>query len=225
MANLRGNFRSLIPAVACGHVPTARDTQTAWNDSSLLFILGDMPDVTRLLSAVGRGDSRPADQLLPLVYEQLRDLAAQQLAHEKAGQTLDATALVHEAYLRLVGVCQFTDRRHFFRVAAEAMRRILIDRARQRQRVRHGGACRQMPLSGVESPADAPPDELLALDEALERFAAADPAKAELVKLRYFAGFSEEEAAAALDISRATASRYWAYARAWLIDALDGKRE
>src|SRR5262249_24085523 len=117
---------------------------TTWNHSSLQSILGDMPDVTRLLSAAARGDSRPADQLLPLVYEQLRDLAARQLAHEKPGQTLDATALVHEAYLRLIGVCQFTDRRHFFRVAAEAMRRVLIDRARQRQRVRHGGACRQV---------------------------------------------------------------------------------
>jgi len=185
-------------------------------------MLERMPDVTRMLSAIGRGDPRAADLLLPLVYDELRKAAARLMAGEKPGQTLDVTALVHEAYLRLVGDCQFADRRHFFRVAAEAMRRILIDRARQRQRKRHGGGRRRVPLSVVEPAADAPADELLALDEALNRFAAVDPVKAELVKLRYFGGLSEEEAAAALTISRATASRYWTYARAWLINALDG---
>jgi RNA polymerase sigma factor (TIGR02999 family) len=129
--------------------------------------------------------------------------------------------LVHEAYLRLIGDHAFTDRRHFFRVAAEAMRRILIDRARQKRRTRHGGDLVRQPMSELEVTTETSPDELLALDEALERFAATEPVKAELVMLRYFAGLSEEEAAAALDISRATASRYWTFARAWLIDALD----
>jgi len=182
-----------------------------------------MSDVTRILSAIDAGDPHAADQLMPLVYDELRQLAAAQLACEKPGQTLDATALVHEAYMRLVGDLQFADRRHFFRVAAEAMRRILIDHARQKRRKRHGGDRERVPLSDVEVAAKAPAEELLALDEALDRFTAKDPVKAELVKLRYFAGLSEEEAAAALGISRATASRYWTYARAWLINALDEK--
>ena len=128
---------------------------------------------------------------------------------------------MHEAYLRLVGDQQFADRRHFFRIAAEAMRRILIDHARRKRSSKHGGNLERLPLSDVEIAADAPLDQLLALDEALDRFAAVEPVKAELVKLRYFAGLSEEETAAALGISRATASRHWTYARAWLIDALD----
>ncbi len=164
---------------------------------------------------------RNAAELLPLVYDELRRLAAARLAHEAPGQTLDATALVHEAYLRLAGDRPFADRRHFFRVAAEAMRRILIDRARQKRRVRHGGGRARVPLSDVEAADEADADELLALDEALDRLATSDPAKAELVQLRYFAGLSEADAAEALGISRATASRYWAYARAWLINALD----
>src|SRR5262245_22557988 len=184
-----------------------------------------MSDLTRLLDAAAAGDAHAADQLLPLVYEELRRLAAAQMAHEKPGQTLDATALVHEAYLRLVGGPSFADRGHFFRVAAEAMRRILIDQARHKRRVRAGGRRQRVPLSDVEPAAEAPTDDLLALDEALERFAAIDPVKAELVKLRYFAGLSEADAAAALGISRATASRYWTYARAWLIDALDGPHD
>jgi len=184
-----------------------------------------MSEVTRFLSAMEHGDPHAAAQLLPLVYDELRGLAAAQLAHEQPGQTLDATALVHEAYLRLVGDRPFADRRHFFRVAAEAMRRILIDRARQKRRARHGGDRSRVPLSDVEVAAEASAEELLALDEALDRFAARDPVKAELVKLRYFAGLSEAAAAAALGISRATASRYWTYARAWLINALDEKSE
>jgi RNA polymerase sigma factor (TIGR02999 family) len=184
-----------------------------------------MSDVTRILSAMEHGDPHAAAQLLPLVYDELRGLAAAELVNEHPGQTLDATALVHEAYLRLVGDRPFADRRHFFRVAAEAMRRILIDRARKKRRTRHGGDRARVPLSDVEVAAEAPAEELLALDEALDRFAARDPVKAELVKLRYFVGLSEEEAAAALGISRATASRYWTYARAWLINALDEKTE
>jgi RNA polymerase sigma factor (TIGR02999 family) len=184
-----------------------------------------MTDVSRLIAAIQQGDPHAAAQLLPLVYDELRGLAAAQLANERPGQTLNATALVHEAYLRLIGPHSFADRCHFFRVAAEAMRRVLIDRARQKRRTRHGGGRTRVPLSDVEVAADAHADELLALDEALERFAAAAPVKAELVKLRYFAGLSEEEAAAALGISRATASRYWTYSRAWLINALDEKAE
>jgi RNA polymerase sigma factor (TIGR02999 family) len=182
-------------------------------------------DVTRMLNAIEAGDGQAADKLMPLVYEELRQLAQAKMAGENPGQTLDATALVHEAYLRMVGDRSFADRRHFFRVAAEAMRRILIDRARHKRRIRHGGDRERVPLSDIEGDAEAPAEELIALDEALDRFAALDPVKAELVKLRYFAGLSEEEAAAALGISRATASRYWTYARAWLINALDEKAE
>jgi RNA polymerase sigma factor (TIGR02999 family) len=182
-----------------------------------------MDDVTQFLLRIDGGNSRAADELLPLVYDDLRRLAAAQLAHEKPGQTLDPTALVHEAYLRLVGAHPFADRRHFFRVAAEAMRRILVDLARRKRRPKHGGDLQRIGLSNVEQAAEAAPDDLLALDEALERFAALDPLKADLVKLRYFAGLTEEDAATALGISRATASRHWAYARAWLIDAVDGK--
>lgn len=183
-----------------------------------------MSEVTRILSAIEHGDPQGAAQLLPLVYDELRRLAAVQMAGEDAGETLDPTALVHEAYMRLVGDWQFTDRRHFFRVAAEAMRRILIDRARQKRRNRHGGNRERVPLADVEPIAEEPANELLVLDEALEHFAAAQPVKAELVKLRYFAGLSEEEAAAALGISRATASRHWTYARAWLINFMDRKK-
>jgi RNA polymerase sigma factor (TIGR02999 family) len=184
-----------------------------------------MNDVSRILDQIQQGEPSAAERLLPLVYDELRHLAAAQLACEKPGQTLGATALVHEAYLRLVGDQQFADRRHFFRVAAEAMRRILIDRARQKRRIKHGGQRERVPLSEVEVAGEAPAEQLLALNEALDRFVAVDPVKAELVKLRYFAGLSEEEAAAALGISRATASRHWNYARAWLINALDEKAD
>jgi RNA polymerase sigma factor (TIGR02999 family) len=184
-----------------------------------------MNEVTQILEQIQQGDLTAAARLMPLVYDELRHLAAAQLAGEKPGQTLDATALVHEAYLRLVGDRQFNDRHHFFRVAAEAMRRIMIDRARRHRRARHGGGRERTSLSNLEIAAEAPAEQLLALDEALDRFAAIDPVKAELVKLRYFAGLGEEDAAAALGISRATASRYWTYARAWLINALDEKTE
>jgi RNA polymerase sigma factor (TIGR02999 family) len=184
-----------------------------------------MTDVTHILSQIEAGDPTAAEQLLPLVYEELRKLAAAKLASEKPGQTLQATALVHEAYLRLVGNYAFADGRHFFRVAAEAMRQILIDRARRKQRLRHGGGRQRVPLSDVDPAAEIPVEELLAMNEALDRFSQVEPVKAELVKLRYFAGLTEEESAAALGISRPTASRYWSYARAWLIHELDEKRE
>ena len=184
-----------------------------------------MSEVTRILSAIEQGDPRAAEQLLPLVYDELRKLAAQKLAQEKPGQTLQATALVHEAYLRLVdgeqrGTSDWNSRGHFFAAAAEAMRRILIDGARQKRRPKHGGDRQRVDLDDVISIADRK-DDLLALDEALSRLAAQEPTKAELVKLRYFAGLSLDEAAACLGISRATAKRYWAVARAWLYAALE----
>jgi RNA polymerase sigma factor (TIGR02999 family) len=186
-------------------------------------IIGLMNEVTRFLKAVELGDPNATAQLLPLVYDELRKLAAAKMARERPDHTLDATALVHEAYIRLVGNRAYADHRHFFRVAAEAMRQILIDRARHHRRARYGGDRQRVPLNEREPVVEAQPDELLALDDALERFAVVDPLKAELVKLRYFGGLSEQEAADTLGISRATASRYWMYARAWLINAIDGK--
>jgi RNA polymerase sigma factor (TIGR02999 family) len=188
-------------------------------------IIGFMNEVTRFLNAAREGDRSAAAQLLPLVYDELRRLAAAKMARERPDHTLDATALVHEAYLRLVGDRAYADHRHFFRVAAEAMRQILIDRARLHHRERHGGDRHRVPLDQAGPVDDSRPDEVLALNEALERFSAIDPLKAELVKLRYFGGLSEQEVAETLGISRATASRYWTYARAWLINAIDGKNE
>jgi RNA polymerase sigma factor (TIGR02999 family) len=182
-----------------------------------------MNEVTRFLNAIEQGDPNAAAQLLPLVYDELRKLAAAKMATERPDHTLDATALVHEAYLRLVGDRAYVDHRHFFRVAARAMRQILIDRARHHRRARRGGDRQRVPLSQSGPVVEARPDELLALDEALERFSVVDPLKAELVKLRYFGGLSEQDAAETLGISRATASRYWTYARAWLINAIDGQ--
>jgi RNA polymerase sigma factor (TIGR02999 family) len=187
-----------------------------------------MNEVTRILSDLAQGDPHAAGQLLPLVYEELRRLAAQRLAGEAPGQTLQPTALVHEAYLKLVGPDPgraWNDRAHFFAVAAEAMRRILVDNARQKRRQKRGGDRQRVPLAEADARAQPPADDLLALDEALARLAAAHPVKAELVKLRYFAGLSEEEAAAALGLSRATASRYWTFARAWLVHELDEETE
>jgi RNA polymerase sigma factor (TIGR02999 family) len=176
-----------------------------------------MNDVTHILSAIEQGDPHAAEQLLPLVYDELRNLAAQKLAQEKPGQTLQPTALVHEAFLRLLGQDQprsYKDRRHFFRAAATAMRRILIDNARRKQTHKRGGSVAHGPLKEVAAPERD--KELLALDEALTQLAGIDPAKAQLVELRYFAGLTSEQAAEVLGISPSTADRYWAYARAWL---------
>ena len=181
-------------------------------------------DVTRILSAIERGDPAAAEKLLPLVYDELRKLASQRLSQEKAGQTLQATALVHEAYLRLVNVQhvqQFCGRGHFFAAAAEAMRRILVESARRRKSQKRGGGWIRDELDAVAAP--EPDDELLALDEALQELAAIDPAKAKLVELRYFAGLTSDQAAEALDISPSTADRHWAYARAWLRAAIQGR--
>jgi RNA polymerase sigma factor (TIGR02999 family) len=190
-----------------------------------------MSDVTRILSAIEQGDPHAAEQLLPLVYDELRKLAAAKLAQEKPGQTLQATALVHEAYLRLVGGEQSPDwdgRGHFFAAAAEAMRRILIERARHKQTRKAGGERCRLDLDDV-APAlhEGNGDRLLALDEALRQLEAEDPRKAELVKLRFFAGLSAEQAAAALGVSLSTAEKDWAYTRSWLrvtIDRLCGPR-
>ncbi len=182
-----------------------------------------MSEVTRILSAIDQGDPHAADQLLPLVYDELRTLAAQKLSQERPGQTLQPTALVHEAYLRLVDADpapHWNSRGHFFAAAAEAMRRILINRARDKQRLKRGGGWQRLDLDRLAVADDASDDGLLALDEALERLAQENPACAEVVKLRFFAGLTLEETAAALGLARRTADRYWAYARAWLYDAL-----
>ena len=182
-----------------------------------------MSDVTHILLAIEEGDPHAAEQLLPLVYDELRKLAAQKLAQEKPGQTLQATALVHEAYLRLVHTEQgqhWDSRGHFFAAAAEAMRRILIDQARRKRRPKHGGGRNRVSLDEDLCLPAAHDDELLALDEALAKLAREEPAKAELVKLHYFAGLSLEEAGRVLGISHRTAKRHWAYARAWLYAAI-----
>jgi RNA polymerase sigma factor (TIGR02999 family) len=180
-----------------------------------------MSDVTRILNAIEQGDARAADELLPAVYEELRRLAAQKLSREKPGQTLQATALVHEAYLRLVGGedQNWRSRTHFFAAAAEAMRRILIENARRKKSLKHGGKHQRIDLdeAALKHDDDLLVNDLIALDAALAKLAEKDKIKAELVKLRYFAGLTIEQTAELLGISTATAKRYWTYARAWLI--------
>ncbi len=182
-----------------------------------------MSDVTRILNAIEQGDDQATNKLLPLVYEELRLLAAHRLAHEPAGQTLQATALVHEAYLRLAGATDqsWNGRGHFFGAAAEAMRRILVERARQKQRHKHGGNHQRINLEDADLGEKGREPDLLALDEALTKLTQKDPLKAELVKLRYFAGLTTIEAAQALNISKSTAERYWSYARAWLFQEIN----
>jgi RNA polymerase sigma factor (TIGR02999 family) len=182
-----------------------------------------MNDVTRILSAIDQCDSKAAEELLPLVYDELRKLAAQRLAQEKPGQTLQATALVHEAYLRLVGRDEgrsWNSRGHFFAAAAQAMRRILVDNARRKSTRKRGVGLVRKPLDEVAAP--QPDDELLALEEALQTLAETDPVKARLVELRYFAGLTGEQAAEVLGISPATADRHWAFAKAWLRNEVRG---
>jgi len=181
-----------------------------------------MSDVTRILNAIEQGDTQATDELLPLVYEELRVLAAQKLSHEPAGQTLQATALVHEAYLRLVGdqSHSWQGRGHFFAAAAEAMRRILVENARRKGRLKRGAGRRRMDLEAVSVAIETPADDLLALDEAFTRLVAEDPEVAEVVKLSYFGGLTLEETAEVLGISRRTVQRYWAFARAWLYDEM-----
>ncbi|MHC5109286.1 MAG: sigma-70 family RNA polymerase sigma factor [Planctomycetota bacterium] len=183
-----------------------------------------MGDVTRIIQDIRDGDDHAADRLLIAVYAELRRLAARKVANERPGQTLQPTALVHEAYLRLLGDDQaaWENRGHFFCAAAEAMRRILVEAARRKARLKHGGGRQRVPVNEADVLVDAATIDLIALNEALDRLAKEDPQKAELVKLRYYAGLKVEEAAVVLDISRATADRYWSYARAWLFDAIGG---
>jgi RNA polymerase sigma factor (TIGR02999 family) len=177
-----------------------------------------MSNVTRILTAIEQGDARAADELLPLVYEELRRLAAQRLSQELPGQTLQATALVHEAYIRLVGAeaQDWSSRGHFFASAAEAMRRILIENARRKQSLKRGGGFQRVELDDADIVVEDPPTDIIALDEALTRLAEKDRAVAELVKLRYFAGLTLEQVAKIQGVSRRTAGSYWAYGRAWL---------
>ena len=178
-----------------------------------------MSDVTQILSQIEQGHLNAAEKLLPLVYDELRKLAAARLAHEKPGQTLQATALVHEAYLRLVDVEKVQNwhsRGHFFGAAAEAMRRILVDNARRKRRERHGGQLERIDIPEIASPLVQNEDQILAVSDALEKFSEKDKQKADLVKLRYFVGMKLDEAAEALGVSVPTATRYWTYARAWL---------
>jgi RNA polymerase sigma factor (TIGR02999 family) len=181
-----------------------------------------MSDVTRLLDAASASDRQAAADLLPLVYDELRKLAAARMAAETPGHTLNPTALVHEAYLRLVGDQQFDGRGHFFAAAAEAMRRILVNHARDRNRLKRGGGRQRVDLDRLTGLAAATDDDLLGLDDALDRLAKDYPAAAELVKLRFFAGMTLREAAEALGVPRRTADRHWSFARAWLADALAG---
>ena len=184
-----------------------------------------MSEVTRILTALKRGDARSTEELLPLVYHELRRLAAHKMSGEPAGHTLQPTALVHEAWLQLVDTPNqsWQNRAHFFGAAAEAMRRILIARARRKQTQRRGARAEHLDVDEIEIASPAPDDQLLALDDALNRFAALEPEQAELVKLRYFVGLKIEEAAAVLGISEATAKRWWAYARAWLFHEISEK--
>jgi RNA polymerase sigma factor (TIGR02999 family) len=183
-----------------------------------------MNEVSRILSDLAQGQAHAAEQLLPVVYDELRRLAAAQIAREKPGQTLEATALVHEAYLRLVDDPGFANRRHFFAAAAEAMRRILVENARRKARIKHGGGRRRQELHPDLIAAPAPDEQILALDAALAKLAQRDPVKARLVELRYFAGLTGEEAADALAISPSTADRHWVFARAWLRREMESGR-
>jgi RNA polymerase sigma factor (TIGR02999 family) len=193
-----------------------------------MLLVPTMNEVTRILSTTDPGDPYGAEQLLPLVYDELRKLAAQHLAREQPGQTLQATALVHEAYLRLVDtdkVQHWDGRSHFFAAAAKAMRRILIDRAREKGRAKRGGKRQRLDIDALNLATTATPDQLLALDDALARLAAEDPTCARVVELRYFAGLTVDEAGQALRISTTTAYRHWNYARAWLYNELLGTEE
>ena len=198
------------------------DLLSAFDIRPVLFIVRHVSDVTCILEAIDRGEPQAAEELLPLVYEELRRLAAAKMARESPGQTLQATALVHEAWLKLAGVEKqsWQNRGHFFTAAAEAMRRILIDKARRKARVRHGEGLQRVDLETIDLAAEDNPENVLAVDEALTRLALEDPVKAELVKLRYFVGLSIPESAEALGISESTAKRSWNYARAWLYNEL-----
>jgi len=202
----------------------ANDAHPAFARCSEKLQPDQMSDATVMLAAIETGDSKAAEQLLVLVYDELRRLAASKMAQEAPGQTLQPTALVHEAWLRLVGnqTPRFKNREHFFRASAEAMRRILIDRARRKHTQRHGGGYRRIDLEGFDLAAPASDDQLLAVNEALEKLALEHPVQAELVKLRYFTGMTNEEVSEVMDISVSTAKNYWTFSRAWLLNEIEG---
>jgi RNA polymerase sigma factor (TIGR02999 family) len=214
-------LNAIVLAAALGHLTSLPSLAPA-------VMLHSMSEVTRILHAIDEGDPHAAEELLPLVYDELRKLAAHKLAQEQPGQTLQATALVHEAYLRLVDVDQgqqWNSRGHFFAAAAEAMRRILVEDARHKRSLKAGGDRRRLDLADLEPVATARDDELLALDEALDKLERQDPRKARLVKLRFFAGLTNEQAAGVLGISTSTADNDWAYARCWLRLEISGGSE
>jgi RNA polymerase sigma factor (TIGR02999 family) len=186
-----------------------------------------MSDVTHILEAIQQGNPKAAEELLPLVYDELRKLAAHKMASERPGQTLQPTALVHEAWLRLVGdrAFEFENRAHFFAAAAEAIRRILVESARRKKRLKHGGELERVDVDAVELPLPMPDDELLAMDEALDRLATVDSRAADVVKLCFFVGLTQEQAAKELNISLATAERLWSFARAWLFKEIQKNRD
>ena len=198
----------------------------AYELSSVNHELGNMSDATVMLAAIKAGDSNAVEELLDLVYDELRRLAAAKLALEAPGQTLQPTALVHEAWLRLVGhqTPAFKDRGHFFRACAEAMRWILIDRVRHKQRIRHGGGYQRVDLENLDLAAPVVENQLMALNEALDKFVLKYPAQAEMVKLRYFVGLTNEEAAEVLGISVTTAKKYWTFSRAWLLNQMESEQ-
>jgi len=206
---------------------TTENASGAWRGDQVVSETPEadnMKDATVMLAAIEAGDSKAAEQLLVLVYDELRRLAASKIAGEAPGQTLQPTALVHEAWLRLVGnqTPSFNDREHFFRASAEAMRRILIDRARRKHTKRHGGGYQRIDFDAFDVAAPAVDDQLLAVNEALDKLALEHPVQAELVKLRYFAGLTNEEVSQVLRISLSTAKNYWTFARAWLLNEMDG---
>jgi RNA polymerase sigma factor (TIGR02999 family) len=213
-----GGLRS-VPDENTSGAPPLNGLQSAGSEAD------EMSDATVMLAAVEAGDSKAAEELLALVYDELRRLAASKLASEAPGQTLQPTALVHEAWLRLVGDRNpsFKDREHFFRASAEAMRRILIDRARRKHTVRHGGAYQRVECEGLDFAAPAADDQLLAINEALDKFAQEHPVQAELVKLRYFAGLTNEEVSEVMDISVSTVKNYWTFSRAWLLNEIESE--
>jgi RNA polymerase sigma factor (TIGR02999 family) len=210
------------------HSPLKRDLGVSHCGKGLLCYPGKVSDVTQILEAIENGDAKAADELLPLVYQELRRLAAHKMANEAPGHTLQPTALVHEAWLRLLRPdeqARFQNRAHFFGAAAEAMRRILIESARRKKRLKHGGQLERVDVGAIELPSPMPDDELLALDEALDRLAIVDARAAEVVKLCFFVGLTQDQAARELGISSATARRLWSFARAWLLREIERYRD
>ena len=221
-----GRLLQFPPATPKGQQPAWPQGPIVWLGSEASDIRSGISDVTQILTAIEQGDANAADKLLPLVYEELRKLAAHRMAHEVANQTLQPTALVHEAWMRLVGEenPKFANRAHFFAAAAEAMRRILIDNARRKRAVRHGGGQQRVDLEQVDLASVSDDDQMLAVNDALDKLAAQNKVEAELVKLRYFVGMTLDEAAEVLGISARTADNYWAHARAWLFCELKSQR-